>query len=235
MNRSDELSVVIMNRSRSLIRSKSMSVEAARAAFAAVGTMTFKDAETDVGNEDQTALETRLTEDVIAAASKSDSTGANRRVAVAGVVSRLVSSEMKPTRYRIWFLSGMLDVILTSFWFGSSPHTFYKIWLLKLSIIMAQRLYVFTRRHMLFFLLSLCYICSIAAMIHVLYFLDSPTSTKAIFSVGMGPMAGTALLMKNRLVIHEWNSVCCSYLQLTLKLPEVMSVAPFLLYQEGVI
>jgi hypothetical protein len=185
-----------------------MSVEAARAAFAAVGTMTFRDAETDVGNDDQTAFATRFTENVVAAASKSDSTGAKRRAAVAEVVSKLVSSEMKPTRYRIWFLSGILDVIVTSFWLGSNPHTFYKIWLLKLSIIMGQRVYVFARRRMLLFLLSLCYVCSVAAMVHVLYFLDSVPSTKAIFAVGMGPMAGTALLMKNRLVIHEWNSVC---------------------------
>lgn len=93
-------------------------------------------------------------------------------------MARLISPEMKQTRYRVWFVAGTLDVIGTAVWLGASPQTFYRLWLFKMAVIMAQRVWVFTRRRMLFFLLSLCYACSVAAGVYVLFFMHSIPLTK---------------------------------------------------------
>lgn len=67
---------------------------------------------------------------------------------------------------------------LSSMWICISPTTFHYLWLFKLSVIMAQRVWVFARRRMLFFLLSLCYVCSLAGAVQICAFPTSIAATK---------------------------------------------------------
>jgi hypothetical protein len=127
-------------------------------------------------------------------------------------VEKNTSQQARQTRYRIWYLLAVVDIIVSCIWLGKSPSTFYKFWLVNICGMLFQRLLVFYRRSMLLFLLSLCYFCSAGAILHLLFGLHSITLAKMTFAIGMGPMLGTSVLIGNALVLHSWNHISLIYI-----------------------
>jgi len=116
------------------------------------------------------------------------------------------------TRFRVWYLLAVADIIISSIWIGKSPSTFYKFWIVNVCGMLFQRVLVFYRRRMLLFLLSLCYFCSVGAILHLVYGLSSIKLAKLTFAIGMGPMSGTSVLVGNALVLHSWNHISLIYI-----------------------
>jgi hypothetical protein len=127
-------------------------------------------------------------------------------------VKKNTSGKARHTRFRVWYLLAVADIIISSIWIGKSPSTFYKFWIVNICGMLFQRVLVFYRRRMLLFLLSLCYFCSAGAILHLCYGLSSIKLAKLTFAIGMGPMLGTSVLVGNALILHSWNHISLIYI-----------------------
>lgn len=115
-------------------------------------------------------------------------------------------------RDKLTFASGVLLALISAFWLGSSPSTFYKLYTLKAIFLFALRFFLYKKSRMHYYLLDFCYYANLVLVVQVWLFNDSCAMEKIMFAFAMGPLAWSILAFRNSMIFHSLDKVLDSLL-----------------------
>lgn len=110
-------------------------------------------------------------------------------------------------RDKLTFASGVMLALISAFWLGSSPSTFYKLYTFKAIFLFALRFFLYKKSRMHYYLLDFCYYANFVLVVQVWLFNDSCAVEKIMFAFAMGPLAWSILAFRNSMIFHSLDKV----------------------------
>lgn len=110
-------------------------------------------------------------------------------------------------RDKLTFASGVMLAVISAFWLGSSPSTFYKLYTMKAIFFFVLRFFLYKKSRMHYYLLDFCYYANLFLLIQVWLFNDSCAMEKIMFAFSMGPLAWSIVAFRNSMIFHSLDKV----------------------------
>ena len=111
------------------------------------------------------------------------------------------------------FVLGVSHIMISAFWLGHSPSTFYQLYTAKTLLLLGIRLALYRRDKMHYYLLDFCYYANMLMILQVWALPELCELQMILFSFSMGPLAWSVLLFRNSMIFHSLDKVRCMHLR----------------------
>ncbi|EFN52360.1 hypothetical protein CHLNCDRAFT_138776 [Chlorella variabilis] len=108
---------------------------------------------------------------------------------------------------KLAFVFGVVNVVLTSFWVGRWPSTYYWFWMAKDVVLFTLRYMVYKKKGMHYMMLEYCYAANLAAFYYLIFAPHNAFLRKFCFAVMTGPLMWSIVAMRNSLVFHDGDKI----------------------------
>ena len=141
----------------------------------------------------------------------------NQRREILLALRRSVSTQLETPktillRDKITFTLGTLDLLISAYWLGASPKTFYKLYSAKAVVLLALRWVYYRSKKWHYYMFDLCYAVQILILLNVWVFPLNITLSKVTFAFSLGPLLWSILAFRNSLVYHSLDKVTSLFL-----------------------
>ena len=132
---------------------------------------------------------------------------------------KLQSGRSRAWRHKWVFALVQMDFVVTAFWLGASPHTFYLYYTAQMAVVMGAKAcdYRFTAQH--YFLLDFCFFANFCTVLWLWVFPTSGYLFNAIESF-CGLLAISVVAFRNSCVPHDFARISNAYVHI----PQVLLV-----------
>eukprot|EP00892_Ulva_mutabilis_P003493 jgi/Ulvmu1/1515/UM011_0245.1 len=115
-------------------------------------------------------------------------------------------------RDKLTFASGVMLALISAFWLGFSPSTFYKLYSIKALFLFMLRFFLYKKSRMHYYLMDFCYYANLFLVVQVWLFNDVCAMEKIMFSFAMGPLAWSILAFRNSMIFHSLDQMTSLFL-----------------------
>eukprot|EP00884_Botryococcus_braunii_P011569 jgi/Botrbrau1/20412/Bobra.0006s0068.2 len=106
-------------------------------------------------------------------------------------------------RDKLAFMLGVVVCMLSAYWLGMSPATFYKLYTYETAVLFGTRFILYRRKRWHYFMFDFCYWANLLLLLHLWYFPSSAVLHKITFAYASGPLAFSVIAFRNSLVFHS--------------------------------
>jgi hypothetical protein len=115
-------------------------------------------------------------------------------------------------RDKITFTLGTLDLLISAYWLGASPKSFYKLYSVKAVVLLFIRFFYYRSKRWHYYMFDLCYAVQILIFINVWIYPENIMLSKVTFAFCLGPLLWSILAFRNSLVYHSLDKVTSLFL-----------------------
>lgn len=110
-------------------------------------------------------------------------------------------------RDKLTFTLGVAHIMVSMYWLGYSPSTFYQLYTVKAGLLMPLRFVLYKRDKMHYYLLDFCYYANLLLILQAWALPEWCLLEKALFSFATGPLAWSIILFRNSMIFHSLDKV----------------------------
>lgn len=137
-------------------------------------------------------------------------------IAFRGKLQDRLRAQLTPRRIlvrdKIAFTVGTMDLFVSAYWLGARPSTFYKLYSIKVLLLLLIRWVYYRTKRWHYYMFDLCYVVQVILLLHLWVFPTSITLAKVSFAFAMGPLLWSILAFRNSLVYHSLDKVTSLFL-----------------------
>jgi hypothetical protein len=99
-------------------------------------------------------------------------------------------------RDKITFTLGTLDLLISAYWLGASPKTFFKLYSAKAVVLLAVRFFYYRSKKWHYYMFDLCYAVQLLIFLNVWIYPENITLSKVTFAFSLGPLLWSILAFR---------------------------------------
>lgn len=129
-----------------------------------------------------------------------DLVGTDVREHLEALLKQHVTPHRVLLRDKLTFMLSTVDLFVSAYWLGAAPRSFYRLYTVKVVVLMALRwiYYRFKRWH--YYMIDWCYWAQLLLLLQVWVLPASVGLSKATFAFAFGPLAWSIVAFRNSLV-----------------------------------
>ncbi|KAK9841696.1 hypothetical protein WJX74_010260 [Apatococcus lobatus] len=115
-------------------------------------------------------------------------------------------------RDKITFMAGTVSAMISAYWLGFSPATFYRIYTVAAFVLLFTRWALYKSKRQHYYLFDFCYMANLLLLFHIWICPHSAFLHKVTFAYAAGPLAWSVVAFRNSLVFHSVDKITSLFL-----------------------
>lgn len=131
-------------------------------------------------------------------------------------VRELIKQQVTPNkillRDKLAFVLGTVMAMLSAYWLGWSPTTFYRVYTIEAAVLFTLRWVMYRMKKWHYYMFDFCYVANVLLLVHIWVFPHSAFLHKVTFAYATGPLAWSVIAFRNSLVFHSVDKITSLFL-----------------------